>query len=420
MLDVMKSLKFLGQANNKDSINQLLKICYDNIAQNEARIKTLKREIGDLFYKHYPYLFLSKLTSESSAILRKKNEMFTSSYKNVFENLNKPLLKEIQQKNICVCGRELDEDSKKKIEAIISTMPPDSYDYQFSQFVSRAKSKIQLSRLKLMEYERILSEITSCEQKISELESSIHEKEEELKRLDDAKELVLELEQIKIDIDALSREKAGYEGKIAQKKQIFEMSNRQLTTLIKNSKISSEMTAKIDFFEGIKETLESEKIQRENEVKTILNSCVREIFKKLTTQTELDVDQIRFVNDDFSLRTTYLTGGQLAVDEYSYVIGIIKALQECKMENNENPIIVDAPFAFTGNAQSEHIFKTLPSVSKQTLLLTLDLNKIKSLLTDTSLYDFYMIKNESQEKAILVKGNIEDINSILDKRGEVK
>lgn len=73
-----------------------------------------------------------------------------------------------------------------------------------------------------------------------------------------------------------------------------------------------------------------------------------------------------------------MSGGQLAVDEYSYVIGLIKALQECKMENNENPIIIDAPFAFTGNTQSEHIFKTLPSVAKQAILLTLDLNKIKN------------------------------------------
>ena len=147
---------------------------------------------------------------------------------------------------------------------------------------------------------------------------------------------------------------------------------------------------------------------KELEVKTTLNSCVRDIFKKLTTQTELDADKIQFVNDDFSLRTTYLTGGQLAVDEYSYVIGIVKALQECNMENNENPIIIDAPFAFTGNTQSEHIFKTLPSVSKQTILLTLDLNKIKNLLNDTSLYDFYIIKNDTQEKATIERGNIND------------
>lgn len=412
--------KILGQANNKESINQLLKMNDDAIANNENRIKEIRRSIGDLFYKYYPYLFLSKKTSDSSSVLREKNKMFNASYKNVFENLSKPLLKEIIAKDICVCGRGLDEESKKKIGGIIGVMPPDSYDYQFGQFVSKAKHQISLSQVKLMEYEKYLSEITICEKKIAELEASSHEKREELKRLDDAKELVSELEQIKIDLESLNREKAGYEGKIAQKKQIYEMANRQLTSLIKNSQISSEMTEKIDFFQGIRDSLEIEKEQREKEVKSTLNMCVRDIFKKLTTQTELDADQIQFVNDDFSLRTTYLTGGQLAVDEYSYVIGIIKALQECKMENNENPIIIDAPFAFTGNAQSEHIFKTLPAVSKQTILLTLDLNKIKFLLEDTSLYDFYIIKNESQERAVLTKGDLDDITSILEKRSVAK
>lgn len=412
--------KILGQANNKESINQLLKMNEDAIANNENRIKEIRRGIGDLFYRYYPYLFLSKKTSDSSSVLREKNKMFNVSYRNVFENLSKPLLKEIIEKGVCVCGRELDQDSKKKVEGIVSVMPPDSYDYQFGQFVSKAKHQISLSQVKLMEYEKYLAEITTCEKKIAELESSSHEKREELKRLDDAKELVSELEQIKIDLNSLNREKAGYEGKIAQKKQVYEIANRQLAGLIKNSQISSEMTEKIKFFQGIRDGLEIEKENREKEVKSTLNMCVRDIFKKLTTQTELDADQIQFVNDDFSLRTTYLTGGQLAVDEYAYVIGIIKALQECKMENNENPIIIDAPFAFTGNAQSEHIFKTLPAISKQTILLTLDLNKIKFLLEDTSLYEFYIIKNESQERAVLTKGGLEDIMSILEKRSVLK
>ena len=155
--------------------------------------------------------------------------------------------------------------------------------------------------------------------------------------------------------------------------------------------------------------IRTEKDSKEAQIKVTLNNCVRDIFKKLTTQTELEADKIQFVNDDFSLRTTYLTGGQLAVDVYSYVIGIVKALQECNVENDENPIIVDAPFAFTGNEQSEHIFKTLPTVSKQTILLTLDLNKIKNLLEKTELYDFYIIKNDTQEKATIMRGDINDI-----------
>ena len=401
--------KILGAVSSKGNIESLIKANQRTIKDNEAKIITYQHNIGNLFYRSYPYLFLAEIASKSSTVLRKKNLEYASNYRNVFENLKKDLLKEIIEKNMCVCGRELDDESRNRIKGIIDIMPPGSYVYEFGQFVSKAKNRIKKAQTDTMGYESLTSSIAKLEEENRHLDDEIHEKLEELKRLNDSKDLVEELEQIKLDIEKLNREKAGYEGKIAQKKQIYEMSNKQLNAALKNSKVSGQFAEKIEFFEQVADLLKNERDAREIQVRATLNLCVREIFKKLTTQTELDADKIQFVNNDFSLRTTYLTGGQLAVDVYSYVIGIIKALQECKMDNNENPIIVDAPFAFTGNIQSEHIFKTLPTVSKQTILLTLDLNKIKKLLSETDLYEFYVIKNESQEKATIERG---DINAI--------
>ena len=402
-------LKILGAVASKSNIESLIKSNQQIIKSNQQEILSLQHNIGNLFYRTYPYLFLAKITSDSSAVLRKKNIEYASSYQNVFENLKKDLLKEIIQKNICVCGRELDDASRTRINAIIDIMPPGSYVYEFGQFISKAKTRIKAAESDTMKYETYTSRIAQLEEKNSHIEDEIQEKLDELKRLNDAKDLVTELEDIEAEIQQLNNAKAGYEGKIAQKKQVYEKSNKILNDALKNAKVSAFYKDRLDFFENVSELLRAEKDIKENQVRTTLNSCVREIFKKLTTQTELDADKIQFVNDDFSLRTTYLTGGQLAVDVYSYVIGIIKALQECQMENNENPIIIDAPFAFTGNIQSEHIFKTLPTVSKQTILLTLDLNKIKKLLGETELYDFYIIKNDSQEQATIVRG---DINAI--------
>ena len=401
--------KILGAVSSKGNIESLIKANQRTIKDNECKIITCQHNIGNLFYRSYPYLFLAEIASKSSTVLRKKNLEYASNYRNVFENLKKDLLKEIIEKNMCVCGRELDDESRNRINGIIDIMPPGSYVYEFGQFVSKAKNRIKKAQTDTMGYESLTSTIAKLEEENRHLDDEIHEKLEELKRLNDSKDLVEELEQIKLDIEKLNREKAGYEGKIAQKKQIYEMSNKQLNAALKNSKVSGQFAEKIEFFEQVADLLKKERDAREIQVRATLNLCVREIFKKLTTQTELDADRIQFVNNDFSLRTTYLTGGQLAVDVYSYVIGIIKALQECKMDNNENPIIVDAPFAFTGNIQSEHIFKTLPTVSKQTILLTLDLNKIKKLLSETDLYEFYVIKNESQEKATIERG---DINAI--------
>lgn len=401
--------KTLGAAATKGNIEALIKANNKSIKEKEGKIVSLQHDIGNMFYKNYPYLFLAQIASDSSAALRKKNTEYASSYQNVFENLKKDLLKEIIAKNICVCGRELDEETITRLNGIIDIMPPGSYLYEFGQFVAKAKRNIRDAELGVMDYERILAQIAQCEDEISHLEDLNQEKLDELKRLDDAKDLVEELEQIKREIEQLSREKSGLEGQIARKKQVYEMANKLLSTAIKNSKVSTIYSGKISFFDSVLALLKDEKTEKEQQIKTTLNVCVRDIFKKLTTQVELDADRIQFVNDDFSLRTTYLTGGQLAVDVYSYVIGIVKALQECDMENNENPIIIDAPFAFTGNEQSEHIFKTLPSVSQQTILLTLDLNKIKRLLKDVDLYDFYVIRNETQEKATLEEGNINDI-----------
>jgi len=402
--------KILGESNNKASIQQLITSNNNLIKSYEDNINNIKSKIGSLFYQNYPYLLLSQSASKSSSILREKNAIFSNVRKNVFEKLEKPLLKEIKEKNLCVCGRPLDEHSIEHIDNILAVMPPDSYSYQFAQFVARAKQMIQHSQTEVLKYDSLISEISFAQNKIAELENINQEKLEDLRRLDDSRSLVEELENLKLEIESLNKEKSFLEGQITLKKTIYERSQKMLENLMKNAQISNEYGDKIEAFEKVKKILEMEKISKENDVRTVLDKCVREVFKKLTTQTDLDADKIQFVNNDFSLRTTYLTGGQLAVDEYSYVIGIVKALQEFKMENNENPIIIDAPFAFTGNTQSEHIFKTLPLVSKQTVLLTLDLNKIKSLLNETDLYDFYVIKNDSQEKACIERGDINDFN----------
>ena len=402
--------KTLGEVAAKGNIEALIKANDRQIKEKKAEITKIQQNIGNLFYKNYPYLFMAKISSELSTILREKNHEYASNYQNIFEHLKKDLLKEIIEKDICVCGRSLDDDTRKRINAIIDIMPPGSYMYEFGQYISKAKRFIKTAQSQTSVYNNYLNQILLCENEISRLEDVNKEKYDELKRLNDAKDLVEELELIKKEIDQLNRDVNGLGGKIAQKKQVYEISNRKINEAIRNDRARCEHREKLEFFENILARLKEERALRELQVKQTLNECVRDVFKKLTTQTELDADKIQFVNDDFTLRTTYLTGGQLAVDVYSYVIGIVKALQKCEIESNENPIIIDAPFAFTGNEQSEHLFRTLPSVSKQTILLTLDLNKIKNLLSETSLYDFYVIKNESQEKATIERGDINAIN----------
>lgn len=402
-------LKILGELSNKSNLQEIIQLQNKRISDYQTRIRVNINKIGDLFYNNYPYLILQRIASNNSKILRDKNNLMNSSNTKVFENLQKSLLKEIQDNSMCICGRTLDEHSINHIKNLLEIMPPNSYTYEFNKFVSKLKNKIQEANINIYNYGELLNRISSYENEITKSYDVIAEKEESLKRLSEAKNLVEEHEQLKCEIDSLNNKKSSLDRDIAKKRLTYDISNRTYKDLVKNDSVSKEYGGKIKFFETCNTMLIKQKEENENNVKTVLNSCVRDVFKQLSTQKDIDVDKIQFINNDYSLRTTYLSGGQLAVDEYSYIIGLIKALQTCKIDNNENPIIIDAPFAFTGNEQSEHIFKTLPKIVKQSILLTLDLNKIKKLLNDDSLYEFYIIKNESQSKAKIERGNINDI-----------
>lgn len=398
----------LGAASVKGNLKELITANNRAIKEYEGKILSVQHEIGILFYRNFPYMILAKLASDSSTILRDKNVEYAASYKNVFENLKKPLMLEILEKDTCVCGRPLSEETRKYIQDIISIMPPGSYAYEFGQFIKKARTQIEESRAEKIRYEELIARIVDYQDEIRKLDDANTEKLEELKKYEESKDLAEEYEELKGKAAKLDKEIAKIQGDISFNKKASLTVQAQLNKLIANSKVSAEYQERITFFEDISKLLRLESVEKEQRVRIHLDSCVREIFKKLTTQADLDADKIRFVNDDFSLRSTYLTGGQLAIDVYSYVIGIIKALQEFKMDSNETPIIIDAPFAFTDNTQSEHIFKTLPSVSKQTILLTLDLNKIKRLLMDEEAFDFYYIKNDTQDKATIERGNIND------------
>lgn len=399
----------LGKQNQKDYLLNDKRLFETSIKQLTIANKEKLHDIGDVSYQVYPYLFLSSKISDSSSFLRMMNTKFINNDKNVFEHLRKELLEEIKDKGFCVCGKELDKHSSEHINNVLKTMLPHSYTDDFGKFVKRAKRQVAVSKKNLSKIDESYAEYTENLHNIHQFEEKNNEIDIEIKDLEKDKYKRERLDELDKDISLEERKAAILRDKIAQKKQVKDIWTKDYNKALKNAEVSSEFTDKKEFFESIKNLLEEQKAKQEINVKNTINECVRDTYKLLTTQTGIDAEKIEFINDDFTLRSSFLSGGQKSVDVFSYVIGIVKALKRCQMENEENLIIVDAPFAFTDSTQSQHIFRTLPS-TVQTILLTLDLNKIADDLSDTSLYDLYVLKtSDSQDKATIERG---DINAI--------
>lgn len=407
-------LKKLGEAGSQDSLKKLMEANSGRIKDKEKEIEKYKNDIGNIMYKSYPYLILSDVTAKNSAALRKKYNEINQEDQLVFENLKKDLMKEILEKGTCVCGRSVDQETAKYINNIIHIMPPDSYTYQFGQFVTKSKKQINVARMDLTEIDSISTEISVLEKDIVQLNKDNDALLDSYKKLGESESMVNEIKDIRESIRTFEDEKKRYDDQIASDKRTYELTNKLLENLYKKNSIYNEYKEILDFFEKMKSDLEVEKQSREAQIRKTLNNCVRRVYKELTTQAGIDVDKIEFINSDFTLRATYLTGGQQAVDVYSYVLGMIMALEEYNNDTarHETPVFVDAPFAFTDNEQSEHIFLQLPKVAKQTILLTLDVNKIENCLRNDSVnYKLVEIENDvtTNESAHFERRSIDDI-----------
>ena len=401
--------KSLGKLDSKVDYEVIIKKDRSLIDQYQSNIGKLKREAGSLWYKNYPYLFLTDIITENNVMIRRKKQELQATEKRVFENLSKPLLKEILDLNFCVCGRPLDEHARKEIDDIVNIMPPNSYVYLFKQFVSTARKRIDAASVLIEGFDEISAKIVKELNRITEIEHEIDERTEDAKKVKSLKPIIEELEEVESEIEKARILISKNNVLIGDRKSYYKAYKKKLDKLMNNSEIEDQYKEKIAFFKDLQNVLVNEKEELENQIRITLDDCVRTVFKQLTTQTEIDADKVRFINDDFTLRETFLTGGQKAVDQYSYIIGMVKALQDMNAITQDYPIIIDAPFAFTGDDQSQHIFETLPKVSKQTAILTLDLHKIADLLVSED-YDFYVIDNATQERAVIRKGNINDFN----------
>lgn len=410
-----EKIKEIGTAQNSDLFERNITTNERLIKSLETEITKLKHDIGNLFYKNIPYLMLSDLTKNSVKMLAVEAGEQEKNRSVVFKNLKKDLLKEILQVGTCVCGEKLSVEQRKFIQDTIDSMPPDSYIYQLKQFASKVTEQITLSREEYEKFNDIISKITKKRNEILELNNKINDLRDELKKIDNTKNLAEELTVIESKIKhytgAIATNKAEYRKYILA----HDKYEREYDEAVKAVNIKSSYDEKIELLERVAKLISNEFNRKVNETVKELESSILEVYKILSTRIE-DFSNINFLNSDFSLRRVNRTGGQEVIDVYSYIIGMIKALQSLNTdsEDREFPIIIDAPFSHTDHIQATHVFETLPTIAPQVIVLTLEVEKFKNSINDDRVGSLYIIKsNQTQTEASITQCNISDIYSII-------
>ena len=410
-----EKIKEIGTAQNSDLFEKNINANERLIKALEVEILKLKHELGNLFYRNIPYLMLSELTRNSVKMLATEAGEQEKNRSIVFKNLKKDLLKEILQAGTCVCGEKLSETQRKFIQETIDSMPPDSYNYQLKQFASKVSEQITLSREEYEKFNDIISKITKKRNEILELNNKIKALRDELKKIDNTKNLAEELALIESKIKHYAGTAATNHTEYRKYIMAHDKYEKEYNEAVKAINIKSVYDEKIELLERVARVINRDLNRKVDETVKELETSILEVYKTLSTRIE-DFEKIKFLNDDFSLRRVNRTGGQEVIDVYSYIIGMIKALQSLNTDSSERefPIIIDAPFSHTDLIQATHVFETLPKIASQVIVLSLEIAKFENSINSDRVGNIYVIRsNATQTGTVINSCNINELFELI-------
>lgn len=373
-------------------------------------ISRRKFDIGRGLANVTPYLLLCEkaVNVRDSLALEATNDIERRKKMNSFVDLGRPLLEDVKNKGLCICGRELDATSNKYIEDTLKLLPPSSYSLIFQQFVNNNKDRLYGANSKYEETISILTDILRKYDTIEEYSQTNKKLLDDLASLDKEKlaEIASRLRIVEGKIKEYEEKKRQFYDAMENGRRGEKKYSDDYDRVSKTQGQRNDLDEKIDLLKNLKTELELTLSSKKKDVKLLLEKSIKEVYSFLSTRVE-DFSNKDFLNSNFSLRDEYKTGGQELIDVYSYIIGMVKALGETENKDSEFPVIVDAPFSKTDELQLAHVIQTMPKIVGQVAFFTFDKMRIKEFADTSVIGSVWELQSDIlQENTIIRKGEL--------------
>lgn len=396
---------------NPDVFEKQINANKKKINDIENKIAKKKHEFGSKLYSIIPYLMLTDNTIKVRNILavdaQKENKERIE--QEVFVQLKKSLIEEILKMNKkCICGRDLTSDEICHFNNLLHSMPPNSYSYIFTQFIKNSRRELYTAKEQFDSLREVISEIAYDYEEIVTIQEKNKKLFDDFKRSsgDYARQLASKIEtkeekqkeNEKRKMEAYDNYRKGERG---EKKF-----SDDYEKVIKSQDKITVLDEKIEILLMAKKMIENTFEKSKNSVRETLEQNISNVYDILSTRKEIINDN--FLQEDFSLRKGYKSGGQELIDVYSYVIGMIKSLTDTgNSSDKEFPVIVDAPFSKTDEIQLSHVIATMPKIVSQVAFFTFDKYRIKEFADTTMVGTVWeLVSDEAQEITTIERGEL--------------
>ena len=347
----------------------------------EARRKDLKKEIktleeaverekknfGNSIMAQYPNLFLSRVVEEARLRIGLKVEE-----EKLLPGLKKELIETLLKEDICICGNQIGEKERAKLNDYLKMFPPLSYKYIYDQFKQSAlrwsATYDQELLVKHIEY------IFKVKSQISSLHQRIRDVEQEQKQTANVDSYIAQRNQ---DEDSLAywQKKVNTDNQaLGVQKQLLKQRMRKLDDLLKSNEANKEVEKQIDLMEAVRTYFEAALNSSAKKYSAELGQSIQQLLNQMLTSTRQVSMTPKF---ELSVMDSYgdeaKSEGQFAVVSFAYIGGIFKLLSEVpELSDKEYPLILDGPFSKLDVLQRQNVINVIPSYAPQVILFSKD------------------------------------------------
>jgi len=335
---------------------------------NRRKDKIEKKQ--DFLYEYGKVIMLWPAIKKAIQIVKDKKDK-----KEIPPTIDKCLLEDIIKHGFCnVCGRELDDKAKKRVEELLEKIQIPSDIAQ--QLLYMENPLIQLAdRIKNFkkDMERITKEIQEYDEELTDIEEKIAKIERELSGYDIDKIREWHQERNKFEkINDYNQQKLGI--LTAQKQKIeeeIESLRELLNNELKKEERVKELKKQIDFCTQALNVLKKTKEKIMDDVRKEIENTTKELFFKMIWKKETFRDVT--IDESYNLNLIHAMGyeclGSVSGGERE-VLTLAFTMALHNISGFNSPIIIDRPLAMVSGPPRKKIISVLSQISeyKQVIL----------------------------------------------------
>lgn len=367
----------IGRAKSVKELEKMREGNDNSIKAEEERIKNYKVTFGKRLYKSAPYLLM---TDRVVLAEEKMKGLGTGQEETYIEDVSKRTLKDIIKKNTCVCGRELDLETRRVIKQTIASMPPNSYKSILHDFTNTMERNIRSSIEDFDEVNKQIKNIIDSRNEIARYYAENKEIISKMKTSQDVQSLIDTLETYKNRVEKIEKDLRQFIGYKRDYDKNADKAKKLYDQALKSEQNTQRYEQQIDILKLAKAYFEQELKKRINDSRSDLEKSIRKVYDAISTTERKHI----YLNSDYTLvvknddNSTYKSGGQDVVIMYSYIGGILTTLQDSGLEEKgkEFPLIIDAPFSKVDGSQLGSVTEALSKVAPQVIIMTFDNDRL--------------------------------------------